>query len=128
MLHHVDVHVRDLAATSTLFESLAPLIGYRRRAEEPDFVGFETTDGGRPRIGFLLDPDCRAGSMRLAFSVDSNEQVDASAQVVRERAARAIEGPGLNPEYGDGYYAVFFEDADGNKYEIVAGASAARKP
>jgi predicted lactoylglutathione lyase len=128
MLHHVDVHVRDLAATSTLFESLGPLIGYRRRADEPDFVGYETTDGGRPRVGFLLDPDCHAGSMRLAFSVDSNEQVDVCARIARERGARAIEGPGFNPEYGEGYYAVFFEDPDRNKYEIVADATAVRKP
>jgi len=35
------------------------------------------------------------------------------------RGARAIEGPGLHPEYGE-YYAVFFEDADGNRFEIVA--------
>lgn len=121
MLHHVDVHVRDLAAARALFDGLAEHVGYRTRVDEPDFIGYETEDGGRPRIGLLLDPDHQPGTMRLAFAVDTREQVDAAAGAARERGARAIEGPGVHPEYGD-YYAVFFEDPDGNKYEVVAVA------
>jgi hypothetical protein len=121
LLHHIDVHVRNLAAVSYLFDGLAEHIGYRRRDdEEPDFAGYETAGGGRPRFGLILDPDSVPGSMRLAFAVDSHERVDAAARVARERGARAIEGPQLNPEYGDDYYATFFEDIDGNKYEILA--------
>ena len=128
MLHHIDVHVRDLAATSAFFDGLANTLGYRRCGDEPGFVGYETESGGRPRIGFIHDPEHRAGSMRLAFSVDSRDQVDAMASVARERGARVMEGPGPNPEYGKEYYAVFFEDPDGNKYEILVDAGAARKP
>jgi glyoxylase I family protein len=119
MLHHVDLHVRDLAATRALFDGLAEHVGYRRLVDEPDFVSYETQDGGRPRIGLILNPDHRPGSIRLAFAVGTREQVDAAASAARERGARAIEGPGVHSEYGD-YYAVFFEDPDGNKYEIVA--------
>ena len=127
MLHHIDVHVRNLDATSVLFDGLAEYVGYRRRADdEPDFVGYETAGGGRPRIGLILDPDSRPGGTRLAFAVDTRERVDAAARVARERGARAIEGPQFNPEYGDDYYAIFFEDSDGNKYEILAVAPAAR--
>jgi predicted lactoylglutathione lyase len=119
VLHHVDVHVRDLDAARALFDAIAPYIGYRKLSEESDFAGYETADGGRPRIGLILDPEHQAGSMRLAFSVGTRQQVDAVAQAAREHGAAAIEGPGLHPEYGD-YYAVFFEDVDGNKFEIVA--------
>ncbi|MEO6835796.1 MAG: VOC family protein, partial [Candidatus Tumulicola sp.] len=99
-------------------------VGYRRlRDDEPDFVGYETVKGGRPRVGFILDSGHRSGSMRIAFAVGSRDRVDAAARVARERGARTIEGPALNPEYGDDYYAVFFEDVDGNKYEIVATRS-----
>ena len=123
MLHHVDVHVNDLA-TAELFDAIAPFVGYRRLPDEPDFVGYETGVGGRPRIGFVLDADHRSGSMRLAFAVESRHAVDDAARVARECEAHAIEGPGLNPEYGDDYYAVFFDDAGGNKYEIVVDATA----
>ena len=118
MLHHVDVHVRDLA-TSALFAALAERIGYCLLETAPDFVGFETAARGRPRIGFILDPGHAAGSMRLAFAVKTRGFVDEIAAIARRRGARAIEGPGLHPEYGD-YYAVFFEDAEGNKYEVLA--------
>jgi catechol 2,3-dioxygenase-like lactoylglutathione lyase family enzyme len=124
LLHHIDVHVRSLAAVSWLFDGLAEHIGYRRRHdEEPDFTGYETADGGRPRFGLISDPHASAGSMRLAFAVDTHARVDAAARVARERGARAIEGPQLNPEYGDDYYAMFFEDIDGNKYEVLAATT-----
>lgn len=120
MLHHVDVHVRDVAAARALFDAIAPHVGYRRRDdEEADFVGYETESGGRPRVGFILEPsDVAAGSMRLAFSVASRDEVDAAARAASQCGARAMEGPGLHPEYGD-YYAVFFEDADGNRFEVL---------
>ncbi len=125
MLHHIDVHVGSLEAAAALFDPLAKRVGYRRREADPDpdFVGYETLDGGRPRIGFILDPGGSAGSMRIAFAVAERADVDAAATVARAAGARAIEGPGLHPEYGE-YYAVFFEDADGNKYEIAVDEAA----
>jgi glyoxylase I family protein len=127
MLHHIDVHVRDLTAASAFFDALAEHVGYRRRVDpEPDFVGYERCDAGRPRIGFTLDPAHRAGTMRIAFAVATREQVDAAARAAVARGARGIEGPSLNPEYGDDYYAVFFEDPDGNRYEVLVDAPAVR--
>ncbi len=126
MLHHVDIHVRNIDAAQTLLDALAEHIGYRRiidsdEPEEPGFVGYETAARGRPRFGLIPDPASLPGSTRLAFAVETREQVDAAAAIAREHGARAIEGPGLHPEYGD-YYAVFFEDAEGNKFEITADA------
>jgi catechol 2,3-dioxygenase-like lactoylglutathione lyase family enzyme len=124
VLHHVDIHVRNIDATRALFDALAEQIGYRpivdsEEPEEPGFVGYETLSGGRPRIGLIPDPDHRAGSTRLAFAVETRAQVDAAARIARERGAQAMEGPSLHSEYGD-YYAVFFEDPDGNRFEVVA--------
>ena len=130
MLHHLDIHVRNIVAAQRLLDALAEHIGYRRVSEsdefeEPGFVGYETAAGGRPRFGLIPDPASLPGSTRLAFAVETREQVDAAATIAREHGARAIEGPGLHPEYGD-YYAVFFEDPDGNKFEICADAGACR--
>jgi predicted lactoylglutathione lyase len=119
VLHHIDVHVRDLAAAKVFFGALAPAIGYRMRVDDDDFAGYEPAAGGCPRVGFLLDEAHRAGSMRLAFGLPTREAVDAAARIAVERGARNVEGPALHPEYGDDYYAAFFEDADGNKYEIA---------
>jgi catechol 2,3-dioxygenase-like lactoylglutathione lyase family enzyme len=130
VLHHVDIHVRNIDAAQTLLDALAEHLGYRRitdsnEPEEPGFVGYETAAGGRPRFGLIPDPASLPGSTRLAFAVETHGQVDAAAGIAREHGARAIEGPGLHPEYGD-YYAVFFEDPEGNKFEIVADGDARR--
>jgi|HubBroStandDraft_5_1064220.scaffolds.fasta_scaffold00002_68 catechol 2,3-dioxygenase-like lactoylglutathione lyase family enzyme len=125
MLHHVDVHVRDLAAGRALLHGLAEHVGYSRLVDEPNFVGYETAGGGRPRIGLILDPDHRPGSTRLAFAVATRAQVDVAARIATDRGARAIEGPAVHTEYG-AYYAVFFEDADGNRYEVMADEAATR--
>lgn len=127
MLHHVDIHVRRLDPVRTLFDALGETIGYRCRVRDDDFVGYETSSGGRPRVGFLLD-DQAGGTMRLAFSVAGRELVDRAGDIVKANGAPAIEGPGPHPEYGDDYYAVFFEDPDGNKYEIVADSTVAPAP
>jgi catechol 2,3-dioxygenase-like lactoylglutathione lyase family enzyme len=120
MLHHVDVHVRELDSAGRFFEAFAAIVGYRRLPDdEPGFIGYETSQGGRPRIGLILDDEHRAGSMRLAFSVQTRGEVDEAARALRLAGAQAVEGPGVHAEYGE-YYAVFCEDPDGNKYEIVA--------
>ncbi|HEX4013277.1 MAG TPA: VOC family protein [Candidatus Cybelea sp.] len=124
MLHHVDIHVRNLDSARALFDGLADAIGYRPLGNDSDFAGYETAAGGRPRFGLVLDSEHRAGSMRIAFAVKTRAAVDAAARIASENGARAIEGPGLHPEYGD-YYAVFFEDVDGNRFEIVAGDAGA---
>jgi catechol 2,3-dioxygenase-like lactoylglutathione lyase family enzyme len=117
-MHHIDIHVRDLAAAKALMDAIAPEIGYRCRSADDEFVGYETAAGGRPRVGLIPDGEA-GGTMRLAFGVADRGAVDRVGTLVHEHGARVIEGPGLHPEYGDDYYAVFFEDADGNKYEVV---------
>jgi catechol 2,3-dioxygenase-like lactoylglutathione lyase family enzyme len=120
MLHHVDVHVHDLRGAQRLFDALAETLGYRPLIADADFVGYEPIDTARPRIGFVLDVECAGGSMRLAFGVGSRRSVDEAARIATSHGGRTIEGPGLNPEYGDDYYAVFFEDPTGNRFEVVA--------
>jgi hypothetical protein len=46
------------------------------------------------------------------------------AKIVREAGGQNLEGPQIWPEYSPGYYALFFEDPDGNKLEICCRGSA----
>jgi predicted lactoylglutathione lyase len=117
-MHHIDIHVRDVAASKRLFDAIAPLVGWELRSEYPDFVSY-WRDKKRPSLGFIQDGAAGSGRMRLAFAVRDASAVDAVADAAAKRGARNIEGPGIHPEYGDDYYAVFFEDAEGNNYEVV---------
>jgi catechol 2,3-dioxygenase-like lactoylglutathione lyase family enzyme len=119
-MHHVDVHVSDVARARRLLDAFMPLVGYAVRYENDDYVSYWR--GTRPAIGFIED-GADAGATRLAFAVAQTNDVDAAADAAISAGARNVEGPGIHPEYSDDYYAVFFEDADGNKFEIVRDAT-----
>ena len=75
--------------------------------------------------------DTLAVISRLLLQIDfgflqqsSREAVNKAAKVVRQAGGKNIEGPELCVDYSPGYYAVFFEDPDGNKLEICFRESA----
>lgn len=127
MIHHVDIHVRELRSAQTLFDALSGPLGLQRVPDDAGFIGYEPSDGSRPRIGFTQNGKPVGGTMQLAFGVADRAHVDSAADAARKAGARQIDGPSLNPEYGDDYYAVFFEDGDGNRYEVVAYPQAGRQ-
>ena len=122
MLHHADIHVSDLSAARTLFDPVMRAAGLELRSADDDYVSY-WKDGRRPSIGFIPGGSSGSGDFRLAFSVPSAAAVDAVAAAARDNDARAIDGPAIHPEYADDYYAVFFEDADGNKFEFLRDES-----
>lgn len=52
---------------------------------------------------------------RIAFWAESPSEVDRLARIATRAGARNIEGPF---DYAPGYYAVFFEDPCGNRFEV----------
>lgn len=124
-MHHIDVHVTNVDRTRKLLDAFMPLVGYQLRNEYDDFVSY-WRNGTRPSIGFIEDGARNAaGMIRIAFAVPTTEAVDTAANAALGAGARNVEGPSIHPEYGDDYYAVFFEDDDGNKFEIVHDAMGA---
>jgi hypothetical protein len=117
-VHHIDVHVTSIDTARKLLDELMPAVGYEFRAEADGYVSY-WKDRRRPSIGFIEEAPVGSGAMRLAFGVATREAVDGAAEIARANGARDITGPMIHAEYGDDYYAVFFEDADGNKYEVV---------
>jgi catechol 2,3-dioxygenase-like lactoylglutathione lyase family enzyme len=117
-MHHVDVHVASVAPARALLDAVMPLVGFDLRHADDESLSY-WKNGRRPSIWFSEDAEHGSGAMRLAFGVANAPEVDAAAAAAASNGARCIEGPGIHPEYGDDYYAVFFEDADGNKFEIV---------
>jgi predicted lactoylglutathione lyase len=66
------------------------------------------------RLSVTEDSEFVPNQDRIAFHATSREQVDQITRVLRQVGAREIDGPA---DY-QGYYATFFEDPDGNKFEI----------
>ena len=56
-----------------------------------------------------------ANENRIAFWAETDAEVDRVAEVARLAGARNLEGP---LAHAPGYYAVFFEDPCGNRFEV----------
>ena len=71
----------------------------------------------------VLVPAFRNANADASIVLDPMLSVDQIAKVVRRAGAKNIEGPQIWPDYSPGYYALFFEDPDGNKLEVCCRAS-----
>jgi catechol 2,3-dioxygenase-like lactoylglutathione lyase family enzyme len=60
-----------------------------------------------------------AGLHHLAWRAGSRADVDRLHALMREGGIAILDAPAQYPEYGVGYYAVFFADPDGLKFEFV---------
>ena len=113
---HIDLRVPQLAEVAPFYERLLPALGFTRRAEIEGWLQFE---GGDREITSFFGVTESAGHVanenRIAFWAESDEEVDRLAAVAGDAGARNIEGP---MQYSEGYYAVFFEDPCGNRFEI----------
>lgn len=55
----------------------------------------------------------------IAFRAASRSEVDRIYQAVLTLGAEILDEPQIFPQHGPNYYALFFNDPDGIKYEIV---------
>lgn len=129
-LHHIDLNVTDLAAAQRVYGPVLEFLGYTR---VKDAGGFEWDlrvpgDGRGASLGLRqCDPAEAAHAHRryapglhhLAWRAASRDDVDRLYALLVERGITVLDPPAHYPEYSGDYYAVFFEDPDGMKLEVV---------
>lgn len=113
---HIDLRVPDLKKAGPFYGSLLPALGFTRKVDVEGWLQFETEDGEITEFfGVTESADHVPNENRIAFWAESNDFVDHLAEVAKKAGARKMEGP---MQYEAGYYAVFFEDAWGNRLEV----------
>jgi predicted enzyme related to lactoylglutathione lyase len=113
---HIDLRVPQLSETAKFYETLLPAVGFSRRVAVEGWLQFEAEGRGVTEFfGVTESRHFTPNENRIAFWAESSAAVDALARVVAQAGARSIEGPMV---YEAGYYAVFFEDPFGNRFEI----------
>jgi glyoxylase I family protein len=121
--------------SARFYEPILGFLGYHRVASSPTFEDWRlVTDGAPHEISFVsVAPALRAiqhvrGAVgqqhHFAWSAAAPAEVDLFHQSVLLPLAAAgdctiLDAPALYPEYSPQYYAVFFEDPDGLKFEFV---------
>jgi catechol 2,3-dioxygenase-like lactoylglutathione lyase family enzyme len=123
---HIDLRVRDRAVAQKFYEKILPALGFTREKSDEEWGTFYAETNGVPTefFGFTEDKKHQPNETRIAFWADSRGEVDEFTKIVREAGGRALEGPQVWPEYSPGYYALFFEDPDGNKLEVCCRQTA----
>ncbi|MBN9048124.1 MAG: VOC family protein [Rhizobiales bacterium] len=120
MIDHVSVGVRDLAAATRFYDAVLATLGFRKLEERPATVAF-----GKAYSEFWINhrPDMAplpAGQgTHIALRARDRSLVDAFHAAALAHGGASDGAPGLRPQHGDGYYAAFVRDPDGNRIEAV---------
>ena len=129
-VHHLDLTVKDAHLSRPFYESVLGFMGYTLTTIYPigydfdlvaDGVGFCSIGIRNARGPGAVRKHDRysAGLHHLAWTADCRADVDAMHAHLQKIGATVTDAPRDYPEYGEGYYAVFFSDPDGLKLEYV---------
>ena len=123
-IHHIVITVSDLDRSTEFYDRLLPLMGFRRSPDVPEgpiWAGTHSEIGLAPaRETSRRDHDRYSpGLHHLAFSAPDRAAVDTFHGRLLNLGVQVLDAPAEYPQYGSGYYAVFFADPDGVKLEYV---------
>lgn len=134
IIDHIQITVKNIDIAIPFYDKFLPLLGFDIKSkvsatiEEHDFKVVEYT---HPKLAFAITSPREAfknntvhrrkpGALHhLAFKAESRTVVDRLYQELKEIGAIIVTPPKIYPEYSPDYYAVFFKDLEGIKYEIV---------
>lgn len=135
VIDHIQVTVADMARAIPFYDALLPALGFdvsRRHEGRVEAHDLHVVEYAHPRLIFAVSSPRQAlcgdevhrrrpGSLHhLAFRAESREEVDRFHEHLVAIGAEVLhDGPRLFPQHGADYYAVFFKDPDGLKYEVV---------
>jgi catechol 2,3-dioxygenase-like lactoylglutathione lyase family enzyme len=120
MIDHISIPVRDLEASTRFYETLLAPLGMTQIERRPATVGFGK---GYPEFWLNLRkdhaPTPSGHGAHVCLRARSTAIVDAFHAAALAAGGESDGAPGLRPQHGDGYYAAFIRDADGNRVEAV---------
>jgi catechol 2,3-dioxygenase-like lactoylglutathione lyase family enzyme len=135
VIDHLQITVKDLDVAASFYDKLMPLLGFdpkRRSSAVLERHELRVVEYVHPRLCFAIGSPRpafandvvhrrRPGALHhLAFKAESREEVDRLHEALVAIGAEIVTPPREYPEYTPaGYYALFFKDLEGIKYEVV---------
>lgn len=141
IVDHIQITVRDMSVAVPFYDKLLPLLGFNPQSKTSAVIDaheFHVVEYSHPRMVFAITSPRRTfqdetihrrrpGALHhLAFQAGSRAEVDRLHGELKLIGAVIVTPPRDYPEYTPpGYYALFFKDLEGIKYEIVTHSKAA---
>ena len=120
MIDHVSVAVRDLGQATRFYEAVLGAIGYEKLVVRPHTVGFgKSYPEFWVNLRAAMTPVAGDSGAHVALRVRTIELVEAFHGAALAAGGSCDGAPGLRPQHGEGYYAAFIRDPDGNRIEAV---------
>ena len=125
-LHHVEIYVSNLKRSADFWGWFLSELGYTPYQEWEEGRSWKSGDTYlvfvQAREKHLDVPyhRCRVGLNHVAFHADSREQVDELTAKVRAKGMHVLYEERHPYAGGESCYALFFEDPDRIKVEVVA--------
>lgn len=125
MIDHVSVPVRNLAAATRFYEAVLGVLGIEKLEVRPATVGF-----GKKYSDFWINLRADTPALpenygaHVCFRARSIDLVDAFHVAALKAGGTSDGAPALRPQHGEGYYAAFIRDPDGNRIEAVTFTAA----
>jgi catechol 2,3-dioxygenase-like lactoylglutathione lyase family enzyme len=122
-IDHLVIRVKEFERSKAFYDTVLGFLGFKRKYTSGKTAGWSNgrtlfwigeadAEGKRHphRIGNI-------GFHHYAFELSSRRDVDALYAHLAKGNVKVVDPPADYPEYGEGYYAVFFLDPDGLKLE-----------
>lgn len=109
MIDHITMQVSDLKKAKEFYEKVLNEIGIKIVVEHENAICF----------GQVWMVEGNPNKFHLAFTVNSEEEVNNFYKKALELGATDNGAPGIREHYAPNYYACFFHDFDGNNIEAV---------
>ena len=134
IIDHLQITVKNLKVAEPFYDKLMPILGFDIARKSKGTVTaheFDVVEYAHPLLIFAINSPRsvfkeetihrrKPGALHhLAFKASSRAEVDELYLKIKEIGASIIDPPKLYPQHGENYYALFFKDLEGIKYEIV---------
>lgn len=128
MLHHVEIYVSNLETSRTFYDFLLTKLGYSLYQEWEEGLSYKKAE---QYLVFVQTPEdfleagyhrCRTGLNHLAFHAGTPDDVDQWRKEFLTRRVKLLYDDRYPHAGGLDHYALYLEDPDGIKIELVGEA------
>ena len=134
IIDHIQITVKNLKTAEPFYDKFLPIIGFDIRRKSSGTVTeheFDVVEYYHPLLIFAINSPRevfkndtihrrKPGALHhLAFKAGSFAEVDRMYLEIKKIGADIVDKPKFYPDHGENYYALYFKDLEGTKYEIV---------